>query len=147
MKIKYVLLPAVILALLITNLFISAYAAGYTKSISIEGTNDVEYTYVKDEEPTIPATMPSSNNQVIVPVYTPYYNPYALTPNYGYGYGGSYIQIGYPRTYVFPGFKPNRPIHRPMHKPMHKPEFNPKIPPENKQPSHKPFHDVQNKKY
>ena len=128
MKNLQVIICIVSMFLFMTGTFSVALASsGYTKTIHIEGNNDVEYTYTKDEEPINQTTVPcQNNNTIIVPQnnISPYYNPYT------YGHPNSYIYMGYPRTYIYAGFMPNPPMHRPPQKPPMqpiKPQFKPQM--------------------
>ena len=133
MKQVQVIICIISMFLFLTGTFSIANASGgYTKTIHIGGSNEVEYTYTKDEEPAVSNTVPSqnTNNTILIqnPYAYPYYNPYGYTQNYGYGYSGSHVYVGYPRTYIFPGFKPNPPMHKPNSGTNIKPPHNKKQP-------------------
>lgn len=144
MKNLYLKTFIIFLTLLITGAFCVANASsGYTKTINIDGNNEVEYTFIKDKEPIVTDTVRSKTTieKIFIPYNNygyPYYNQYTYNPNSLYNYGGSYIYIKYPRTYIYHGFKQNPPMHRPNIKPPHKPPIHPPNPPMNGEKPHFP---------
>ncbi len=114
--------------LLFTGTFSVANAStGYTKTIQQEGSNPVQYTYeqeslekenkkLEEENEKLKEKLEKEKAKNRYNYYPPYYG-------FGYRHSGSYIYIGYPRTYIFGGHRPHymhpRPHRPPLHRPPH----------------------------
>lgn len=137
-KTKFIFRSFFVILLMTVNICAALASNGYEKSISIEGTNNVEYNYKEDAEPktndnatdsyrnrNITDIYPWNNNLYYPNYYTNYYPNYGYG-NYGYGiyYTGRPEVITYSRTGMEIDHRGGR-VPPPEKPPKHPPEHHP----------------------
>lgn len=157
MKKIYILITASLFTLFCTGILLSSDAAeSYTKSIKMEGNNNVEYNYTEHDKPDVREVKPDTDynkyqGYLLEPDYgnNTYYGKYRPNyyPDYGYGtfypiYGGQKVY-----TYTTTGIKygpdgrvitpfGSSGMYRPYRPPMPQPPLRPFYPPNHYGPNH-----------